>query len=376
MKLLLYGVSGNTVSLEDRDKYLVNEETAAQHLSDLRQYEGVEGIILLTNAFRTEYYLHVDETVFSHGDFLRYLSDYSGKAIGDVILETYSKFNADAIRHLLYVLAGMDSEEEDESEVMKNAEAALEASRKRGDFAGVILEMLFEKAVSFSSQMQSLPSMAPLHKGNIGAVVRTFVNEWQNLENKRFLLAGQDADVSHIAKTLYRMGARHITIANLERKDSESVTEPLNRWAMQLGEQPAKRVFIPVDVHHFLYNLSSCDGIVVASEQFQSIMTEHLSNKIKEIRPYKKKQMMIDLSQSIREEFIKNASMMTVFLPDALLSSETSLPEEEETARKVFEESVELESENFFSWYQTLVDQIFPIQQPIVIETKKIKTYQ
>lgn len=376
MKLLLYGVSGNTVSLEDRDKYLVNEETAAQHLSDLRQYEGVEGIILLTNAFRTEYYLHVDETVFSHGDFLRYLSDYSGKAIGDVILETYSKFNADAIRHLLYVLAGMDSEEEDESDVMKDAEAALEASRERGNFAGVILEMLFEKAVSFSSQMQSLPLMAPLHKGNIGAVVRTFVNEWQNLENKRFLIAGQDADVFHMAKTLYRMGARHITIANLEKRDSESLTEPLNQWAMQLDEQPAKRVFIPVDVQHFLYNLSSCDGIVVTSNQFQSIMTEQLSDKIKEIRPYKKKQVMIDLSQSIREEFTKNASTMTVFLPDALLSSDTSLPEEEENARKVFEESVELESENFFSWYQALVDQIFPIQKSIVIETKKIKTYQ
>jgi len=364
LKLLLYGVSGNTVSIEDRDKYLVNKETVTKQLADLKQYDGVEGIILLSNAHRTEYYLHVDEATFSHGDFLRYLSEYSEKTIGDVILETYSKFNADAIRHLLYVLSGMDSNEENETELMIQAEKALETSRICGNCAGMVLDMLFEKAVDFSSQMQSLPSMAPLHSGKIGTVVRTFVNEWQNITKKRFLLAGNGLDVLQMAKGLFRMGARHITVANTEKASSESLTNILNQWAYHLNVVNSKRAFFAVDTNQFLYSLSSSDGIVISNEDFETIMAD-ISHKINEIRPYKKKQLLIDLTESISTG-MQEENSMKVFSLDLLLSTSKYPQEEKETARKLFEETVELEAENVFSWYQSFMDKTSEMEQSIL----------
>lgn len=373
MKLLLYGVSENTVSMEDHKRYVVNQETVHTQLNDLRQNNGVEGIVVLYNDYRTEYYLHVDEDTFSHGDFLRYLSDYSGKAIGEVILETYSKFNTDAIRHLLFVLSGMDSEKEDEDELLMNAEEALRNAEQTGNASGLLLRKLFQKAIHFTNQVQLLPSMAPLHMKEVEPIVKTFLKAWPDLTTKRFLLAGESAVVIQMAKSLFRMGCRHITIANSDKQTSKALTKKLNDWTTHFSSVASRRVFFPVDTRHFLYNLSSSDGIVVSDEEADGLLSKEWVQKIKEIRPYKKKQLMIDLSDKIADYFPDNAEAFTLYTSE-VLSQTGNNHHEKETARKVFEETVELEAENVFEWYQKIIEESFQDSNPVISMSQENKS--
>ena len=100
MKLLMYGVNKETIMKEDVNKYRLFGEQKKIQMNDIKKIDGVEEIIILTNDFRNEYYLYVDETVFSHGDFLRYIAEKTDKDLQEIILETYSKFNEDVLRHL------------------------------------------------------------------------------------------------------------------------------------------------------------------------------------------------------------------------------------------------------------------------------------
>src|SRR5699024_8024164 len=100
MKLLMYGVNKETIMKEDVDKYRLFGDQKQIQMNDISQFDGVEEIIVLTNDFRNEYYLYVNETIFSHGDFLRYIADKTDKTLQEIILETYSKFNEDVLHHL------------------------------------------------------------------------------------------------------------------------------------------------------------------------------------------------------------------------------------------------------------------------------------
>ena len=67
----MYGVNKETVIKEDAIKYRLHKEKKISQVHEISQFIGVEELIILTNDFRNEYYLYVDETVFSHGEFLR-----------------------------------------------------------------------------------------------------------------------------------------------------------------------------------------------------------------------------------------------------------------------------------------------------------------
>ena len=75
MKLLMYGVNQETVMKEDIHKYLLNDEEKEIQMNDISQLEGVDEIIILSDDFRNEYFLYVDEEIFSHGEFLRYIAN-------------------------------------------------------------------------------------------------------------------------------------------------------------------------------------------------------------------------------------------------------------------------------------------------------------
>lgn len=77
----MYGVNQETVSIDDLDKYKLDKTTQIQHLKDIRSFSGVEEVVLLSTPARNEYYLHVDETQFKHGDLLRYLAQFTNKPL-------------------------------------------------------------------------------------------------------------------------------------------------------------------------------------------------------------------------------------------------------------------------------------------------------
>src|SRR5690625_3643600 len=149
MKLLMYGVNKETIMKEDVDKYRLFGDQKQIQMNDISQFDGVEEIIVITNDFRNEYYLYVNETIFSHGDFLRYIADKTDKTLQEIILETYSKFNEDVLRHLYEISSGYLSEPVGSFDSLESVEIAVHYVELLYT-CGHILQNLFHEEFLFS----------------------------------------------------------------------------------------------------------------------------------------------------------------------------------------------------------------------------------
>lgn len=183
MKLLMYGVNKETIMKEDVDKYRLFGDQKQIQMNDIRQFDGVEEIILLTNDFRNEYYLYVNETIFSHGDFLRYIADKTDKSLQEIILETYSKFNEDVLRHLYEISSGYLSEPVGSFKVLASVEKAVHYALEMNT-AGEVLYRLFKEAIDLAYQFKLDEEIQPLNKSKITKYVYLLKKKMKSLEKK------------------------------------------------------------------------------------------------------------------------------------------------------------------------------------------------
>ncbi len=161
MKVIMYGVSLETVSEQDIARYRLSAQDKANHLLDIKQFAGVEEVLLLTSEFQNEYYLYVDEAQFKHGDFLRYLANYAEKSLKEVILETYSKFADDVMKHLLAQISGQERDNYARESAFKDfAEGIVlaQASKTMGEY----LRQLFQHVLAFNFKLYDHSGLNPL----------------------------------------------------------------------------------------------------------------------------------------------------------------------------------------------------------------------
>ncbi|HLR92266.1 MAG TPA: hypothetical protein VK048_04325, partial [Atopostipes sp.] len=170
MKLLMYGVNKETIMKEDVVKYRLSEPEKKVQMNDINKLQGVEEIVVLTNDFRNEYYLYVNETTFSHGDFLRYLAEKTDKNLQEIILETYSKFNEDVLRHLFEISSGYLSDPMGSFDSLESVENAVHYAEMLNT-CGHILQNLFQEAIQLAYYFKLNEEIQPLNRSEISRYV-------------------------------------------------------------------------------------------------------------------------------------------------------------------------------------------------------------
>src|SRR5699024_2980066 len=160
-------------------------------MNDISQFDGVEEIIVLTNDFRNEYYLYVNETIFSHGDFLRYIADKTDKTLQEIILETYNKFNEYILRHLYVISSGYLSEPVCSFDVLASVEKAVHYAIEMNT-AGEVLYRLFEEAIDLAYYFKLNEEIQPLNKSKISKYIYLLQKKMKTLAKKHFLIRSEE----------------------------------------------------------------------------------------------------------------------------------------------------------------------------------------
>lgn len=348
----MYGVSQDTVSVDDIEKYSLNEEARAKHILDIKQFCGVEEVVVMSTEFRNEYYLHVNETTFKHGDLLRYLSEFTEKPLKEVILETYSKFNEDVIRHLYSLASGMDAVPKGTINTLRSTENALSLS-KRENTIGFVLKGLFEKAIEYAREIRILPQVAPLNQVEVSQSIRIMQEQLSGLQNKKFVLFGHGYEVIHLAKTLLYAEASSVTVANDNYQKSLDISDELNNWNICNKGNYLRKVHL-ADLN-VAYRLSSADGIIVSSSINRSLLTQDLFSAISEMRHTKKMQVIVDLSYSQEKHLIHQNPTLHYYNVGINNGREYS-KQQIEQAILYFDESLLHATDRFMEAYHQFID--------------------
>ena len=345
MKLLMYGVNKETIMKEDVNKYRLFGEQKKIQMKDIRKIDGVEEIIVLTNDFRNEYYLYVDETIFSHGDFLRYIADKTDKNLQEIILETYSKFNEDVLRHLYEITCGYLSEPMGSFDILNSVEKAVNYASKLHT-GGEILYKLFEEAIQLSYSFKLNEETQPLNMSEISKYIYLLKNKMSTLAKKDFLISGNAFEISYLTKLLLLADAQTVTILQEDEKDSLKQVE---RLSTRLTDTEAAKVFAATSKSLY-YRLSKTDAVICDFSKID-LFNKKMVEEIAIMRQTKKIQYLIDTSKQPIKEMTKDNLDIHVIDPTINVSYND---EQLNNAIIVLEEEIQTRIEKFMKHFEEL----------------------
>lgn len=375
MKLLMYGVNRETVSSEDIHKYSLNSSEHSAHLNDIYQFDGVSEVVLLVTDNRNEYYLYVDEAAFKHGDLLRYLSNYTQKPLEEIILETYSKFNDDVVKHLLDVSSYVEVSDEHKYETIDIIDQALLKSIEEKT-VGTILYDLFKKSVEFSLSLCEKEEIKPLLQGDVSKAVRSIKETINNTKSSHYLIIGSDKYTNQVMK--YFIGSKYNSMAviNHGRQSKETIDE-LKHWLRLTKQSSWIKNIHEISSSQMLYRLAKADVIIVGPSEKNSWFTEDLFQEMQCMRPSSKEQLVYDFSKSQDETVFQKFDLIQYKHisdePQRLYTDEKI-----QEAKTIYEEMITTQTQQYNKTFNQLQECIpIKLEQDSIIEgsvsfTKKI----
>ncbi|GAB2319994.1 hypothetical protein IRB23SM22_22550 [Alkalibacterium sp. s-m-22] len=358
MKLLMYGVNRDTVSSDDIHKYSLTRASRREHLHDIHAFDGVSEVVLLVTENRNEYYLYVDEKDFKHGDLLRYLSQYTDKMLEEVILETYSKFNEDVVRHLLNLSSNVETAEQHSYEPVDIIDQALMDAVEEKT-AGPVLQMLFKNAVDFSLDLCEKESIRPLLQGNVPRAVRSIRSMLEPSGDHHYCVIGNEDLTNQIIKHFSGSDFGSLTVLYRNEHTERSVEE-LKRWLAITNQQNRIKLIHLVDSSQFLYRLAKADALLIGTCENHNCISEELLQDMFEMRPTAKNQLIFDFSTAQDETvFSRYASLTYKHIEDEAKKQYDT--ETMESAQTAFEELISVATGQYMNRYNEIQEcQQFP----------------
>lgn len=341
----MYGVNKETVIKEDAIKYRLYKEKKISQVHEISKFEGVEELIILTNDFRNEYYLYVNETVFSHGEFLRYLAEQTSKTLQEIILETYSKFNKDVLRHLFEVSSGYLANPIGSFDGLEALEKAIHFAEKT-DASGEVLLKLFNDAIQLTYEFKLNEAIQPLNKSTISKYIYMLKKKMGTLDKKNYLISGNDFEVCYLAKLLLLAGAQTITV--IQRNEEESLRQVENVTAYMTDAESAKVFAATSKSLH--YRLSKTDAAILNTSEVD-LFDENTIDNVTIIRQTKKKQYLLDTSETPLTHL--EQEHLDIFLIDAKANMIFN-DEQINLAIAKFDEKIQSHIENFMQDFEEL----------------------
>lgn len=345
MKLLMYGVNKDTVMKEDTDKYFLNNCKRQNQMTEIASFKGVEEVAVLANNFRNEYYLYVDELVFSHGDFLRYIAEETDKSLQEIILETYSKFNEDVLRHIYEVATGFISEPMGSIIALGSVEEALYFSKNINTIGEVITKM-FQDAIELAFEMKLEETTKPLNQTELSDYIYLLIDQMSELENKNYLVSGTDLDVYFLTKVLLKAGARTVSLIQNDELEAERQKTFIQRTLNELDQSSV----YSVTTKSLYYRLSKVDAGILDTSKLD-LSDESIREKIAIIRQTRKVQYLIDTGDHSSIDLSYPNLDIRIISPKM---SHSYSEDEQTNANVFFDEKVSIHIKNFMEYLETL----------------------
>ncbi len=331
----MYGITEETVSKEDFERYRLNSDARNEQMQMILTFDGVKEVFIFSECQRLEYYLYVDENSFSHGEFLRYLAEYTSKPLDEIILETSSKFNEDVVRHLFELMGGFLDYTTNEFLLYYSLRRLFELHQFSTQHQ--MLKELFESALEFASTSRFKKELQPLIHDIIPRIFVTLKECINSFRDLTFVVIGDWNQLLEVKTLLKNYTNASITLA------------PTDIYSEKLLEQldPLETNVRAVDVDDSAYYLSEADIIVVLSE-----MVNHLKNyqldQLLAIRQTPKKQYIVDEFDTMLGNLLQERSGAKKI---TIRSDDDYSFEEKEEARHFLDELLDVATEKIATRY-------------------------
>lgn len=159
MQVLLLGVSHHTAPIDLRERLAFSPDRLPAALGMLAQQTGVGEVVLLSTCNRSETYVTCQDAETTSAQIARFLIDYHGVPADVVQPHLYAQTDADAVRHLFRVAAGLDSLVVGEPQILGQVKQAYAVATEQ-HCTGALLNRLFHHAFTVGKRVRAETGLA------------------------------------------------------------------------------------------------------------------------------------------------------------------------------------------------------------------------
>lgn len=213
MSVVAIGLNHRSVPLDLLERTTIAADRLPKVLADLVARPHLSEAVVLSTCNRTEVYVLAEKFHGAYGDVRDTLAESAFLAPEELVDHLYVHYDADAVRHLFSVSAGLDSAVLGESEILGQVRTAWELAQ-REHTAGATLNLLFRHAVETGKRARTETTISHHTTSISQAAVAMAVAELGRLDGRRVVVLGAGDMGEGMATSLLAAGAGEVVVAN------------------------------------------------------------------------------------------------------------------------------------------------------------------
>ncbi len=232
------GATHHTAPLAIRERLSLSAESARSLATQLATVEGLREFTLLNTCNRVEFYGVATDTAAA----ARVQATFC--ALQQVDPAEFEQFRLslrgpDAVRHLLEVAAGIDSQMLGETEIFGQVKDAYAAAQARGH-TGPVLNRVFQKAFQAAKHVRTHTAITEGQVSIANVAVDLAHTIFGDLATTRILLLGAGDIGEKTAKAFQSRGAGSLTVASRRLERAMELATALNASALPFEQRESR----------------------------------------------------------------------------------------------------------------------------------------
>ena len=237
MSIVAIGCNHRSTPLAKLERMTVASADLPQVLSGLSKADSLSEVVVLSTCNRVEVYAFAERFHGGYQDVREFLARNAGLAPEDVADHLYAYHDADAVRHLFSVAAGLDSAVVGEHEILGQLRAAWESAVSEKT-AGSVLGALFRHAIEVGKRARSETSIGRGIASVSQAAVALANQRIDGIAGQSVLVVGAGEMAEGTIKSLVKTGASEIAVANRTFQRAEQLAASCGGSAVPVAEIP------------------------------------------------------------------------------------------------------------------------------------------
>jgi glutamyl-tRNA reductase len=235
--LFLLGASHHNTPIAIRERLALTNDRVGAYFTGLRSIAGLKEAVLINTCNRLELYA-VTDSAATDAAIERHLCEFQAFPPAEFQEHRFALHNEQAIRHLIEVAVGADSQLVGEAEIFGQVKDAYARATEHG-IVGAVLNRVFQKGFQAAKYIRS---HVPIGAGQVSvATVSVDLAEkiFGDLRDCRVLIAGTGEVGEKTAKALHSRGVTRMTVLSRFAERSAALASTVQGQSGTLDKLPA-----------------------------------------------------------------------------------------------------------------------------------------
>lgn len=245
MSIVAIGCNHRSTPLAVLERMTIAADDIPKALADLGSADNLSEVVVLSTCNRVEIYAYAERFHGGYQDIREFIGRHAGLAPEDIVDHLYALHDAEAVRHLFSVTAGLDSAVVGEHEILGQVRTAWDRSSEHGN-VGSVLGPLFRHALETGKRARTDTAIGRGIASVSQAAVALAADHLDGLEGRTVLVLGAGEMAEGTVKSLAAAGTSDIFVANRTWENAVRLAEVCGGTAVGLEQVPDALVAIDV----------------------------------------------------------------------------------------------------------------------------------